>query len=424
LSRRPRGVLVITGSELVRGDRTDRNGPFLAGELLRLGVEPARIQIVGDREDELEDALRAGLQADLCVVSGGLGPTHDDRTVELVARAAGVELEVDEDLHAEIGAVSRGFAKRLGRPYTDFEPGVRKQATIPVGAESLGLAGTAPGLVLQAGDCAVVVLPGPPAELQRLWPRALETDPVARVLERARPPERRLLRFFGASESAVAKALADAGGDGDGVEATICARDFEIHVDLIVDPGAEQRADELEARLAKPIEQNLFARDGRPVAELVLDLCREQGLTLATAESCTGGMVAERLTAVPGASDVFVGSVVAYSNDVKERELGVPADALERHGAVSAETAEAMASGARDRLGADVALSVTGVAGPGGGSEEKPVGLVYLHVEGPDGGRGVDFLFGSDRDSIRRRATTTGLHLVRRFLTQSRDRHV
>jgi nicotinamide-nucleotide amidase len=424
LSHRPRGVLVITGSELVRGDRTDRNGPFLAGELLRLGVEPARIQIVGDREDELEDALRSGLQADLCVVSGGLGPTHDDRTVELVARAAGVELEVDEGLHEEIGAVSRGFAKRLGRPYTDFEPGVRKQATIPVGAENLGLAGTAPGLVLQSGECAVVVLPGPPPELQRLWPRALETEPVRRVLERARVPQRRLLRFFGASESAVAKALADAGGDGDGVEATICAREFEIHVDLIVEPGAESRADELEAGLAAPIEQYLFARDDRPVAELVLDLCREQGLTLATAESCTGGMVAERLTAIPGASDVFVGAVVAYSNDLKGRELGVPQEVLERHGAVSAETAAAMAAGARDRLGADVALAVTGVAGPGGGTEEKPVGLVYLHVEGPEGGRGADFFFGSDRESIRRRATTTALHLVRRFLAQSRDRHV
>ncbi len=421
---RPRGVLVITGSELVRGDRTDRNGPFLAGELLRLGIEPARIEIVGDREEELEDALRAGLQADLCVTSGGLGPTHDDRTVELVARVAGIELTVDEGLHEEIGAISREFSRRLSRPYTDFEPGVRKQATIPVGAVSLGLAGTAPGLVLEAGDCRVVVLPGPPPELQRLWPRALETEPVRRILERARPPERRLLRFFGASESAVAKALAEAGGDGDGVEATICARDFEIHVDLIVEPGAEARADELETQLAAPLERNLFARDPRPVAELVLDLCRQRGLTLATAESCTGGMVAERLTAVPAASDVFVGAVVSYANEVKERELGVPRELLERHGAVSAEVAAAMGAGARERLGADVALAVTGIAGPGGGSDEKPVGLVYLHVEGPDGGRGADFHFGSDRESIRRRATVTALHLTRRFLSQSRDRHV
>jgi nicotinamide-nucleotide amidase len=421
---RPRGTIVVTGSELVRGDRTDLNGPFLAGELLRLGIEPARIEIVGDRADELEDALREGLRADLCVVSGGLGPTHDDRTVELVARAAGVELRVDEELHEQIGAVSRGFAERLGRPYTDFEPGVRKQATIPEGALNLGLAGTAPGLVLEAGDCAVVVLPGPPPELQRLWPRALETEPVGRVLERARPPQRRLLRFFGASESAVAKALADAGGDGDGVEATICARDFEIHVDLIVDPGAEERADALAERLTAPLRRQMFSTDGRPVAELVLELCRMRGLTLATAESCTGGMVAERITSVPGSSDVFVGAIVAYANEMKERELGVPAEVLARHGAVSAEAAAAMAAGACERLGVDVAVAVTGIAGPDGGTEGKPVGLVYLHVQGPEGGRGVDFLFPGDRGSIRRRATVTALHLVRRLLSQSRDTDV
>src|SRR5712691_1164451 len=175
--RRPRAVLVITGSELVRGDRADRNGPFLAREVLRLGFEPARIEIVGDREDELEDALRDGLQADLCVVSGGLGPTHDDRTVEVVARAAGVGLRRDEELHQENEAISRGVADRLGRPYVDFETGVRKQATIPEGALSLGLAGTAPGLVLQAGKAVAVVLPGPPGELRRLWRRALEAEP-------------------------------------------------------------------------------------------------------------------------------------------------------------------------------------------------------------------------------------------------------
>src|SRR5207253_1321668 len=156
---------------------------------------------------------------------------------------------------------------------------------------SLGLAGTAPGMVLQNGGAVAVVLPGPPNELKRLWPRALETDAFRRLLERARPPGRRVLRFFGASESAVAKALADAGGDGDGVEATICARDFEIHVDLVVDPGAEERAVELEGRLLEPLEPHLFARDERPVEAIVLDLCRERGWTLATAESCTGGLV-------------------------------------------------------------------------------------------------------------------------------------
>jgi nicotinamide-nucleotide amidase len=421
-----RAFVVVTGSELVRGERNDLNGPFLASELVRLGLEPSRILIVGDREEELADALEEGLRVDLCVTSGGLGPTHDDRTVELVARAAGVGLRLDDDLHSQIGDISRNFARRMNRPYVDFEPGVQKQATIPDGALSLGLAGTAPGLVLEAGKCVVVVLPGPPAELQRLWVEALKAEPVRRVLERGQPPDIRRLRFFGASESAVAKALADAGGDGDGVEATICARDFEIHVDLFVQPGAEKRADELSSRLVEPLERYLFSRDERRIEEIVLDVCQARGLSLATAESCTGGMVAQRLTSVPGSSRVFLGAVVAYADGVKAAELDVPAELLERHGAVSAEVAAAMAAGARTRLGADVAVSVTGIAGPDGGSAEKPVGLVYLHAESPSGSRSADFVFPGDREGIRRRAAVTALHLVRRLLepqlSQSRNK--
>jgi nicotinamide-nucleotide amidase len=421
---RPRAAIVVTGSELVRGERTDLNGPFLAGEVLSLGLEPARITIVGDRPDELGAALAEAFAADLCLVSGGLGPTHDDRTVELVARAAGRPLVLDPALHDEIGAVSRAVAERLRRPYADFEDGVRKQATLPQGAISLGLAGTAPGMVLETGGAVAVVLPGPPVELQRLWPRALETEPVRRVLERARPPGRRVLRFYGASESAVAKALADAGGDGGGVEATICARDFEIHVDLLVEPGAEARAAELERDLTEPLARYLFTRDDQGVEEIVLALCRARGWRLATAESCTGGLLAARLTSVPGSSAVVAGGVVAYANEVKEAELGVPAAVLAGHGAVSAETAAAMAAGVRERLGVDVGVAVTGIAGPDGGTPEKPVGLVHVHAETPERSEGVEFSYPGDRETIRRRATVTALHLVRRLLTQSHDERV
>jgi nicotinamide-nucleotide amidase len=415
---RPRGFVVATGSELVRGDRTDRNGPFLASELLRLGVEPARIAIVGDDPAELEAALREGLEADLCLVSGGLGPTHDDRTVELVARVAGRELVLDPALEEEIEDVSRRIAERLRRPYADFEAGVRKQATLPAGAEPLGLAGTAPGFVLQ-GTSTVVVLPGPPPELRRLWPRALETEPVRRVLERAHAPERRVLRFYGASESEIARALAESGGEGDGVRATICAREFEIHVDLMVEPGGERRADQLALALRERVGPYLFAEDERRVEELVLDACRARGLTLATAESCTGGLVAARLTSVAGSSDVVLGGVVAYANEVKTGELGVSAELLERHGAVSAEAAEAMAAGARARLGAGVAVAVTGIAGPGGGTQEKPVGLVYLHAQGPSEDLARELNLPGDREAIRGRATAAALHLVRTLLAQS-----
>jgi nicotinamide-nucleotide amidase len=417
---RPRAVAVVTGSELVRGERTDLNGPFYMREALRLGLQPGRIIVVGDDPAELEQALRDGQAgSEVCLVSGGLGPTHDDRTVELVARVAGCELHVDPELETQIGAVSRRFAERLGRPYADFASGVRKQATIPAGATVLGIAGTAPGLVLQTDSCVFVVLPGPPGELQRLWPRAVETSELQAVLAGAPLPTRRVQRYYGASESAIAKALAEAGGDGEGVDVTICARDFEIHVDYIIEAGAQKRGKALADALGSALDEYLFSEEESSVQEIVLDLCRDRGLTLATAESCTGGLIAGRLTDVPGSSDVYLGGVVAYANEVKEIELDVPAELIATHGAVSAEVAAAMATGVRARLGADVTVSVTGVAGPGGGTEDKPVGLVHLHAVGPDGALSRTFELPGERAWIRSRAAVAALHLVRRLLTQS-----
>jgi nicotinamide-nucleotide amidase len=418
---RLRAVVLVTGSELVRGDRNDLNGPFLARELLSRGFEPARIVIVGDRAEELEAAFEEALRADLCVVSGGLGPTHDDRTVETLARVTGRELVVDETLEAQIERVSRSVAERLRRPYADFAAGVRKQASLPAGAEPIGLAGTAPGFVLESDGAVVVVLPGPPSELRRLWPSALENGSVRRLVERSRPPERRVLRFYGVSESAVATALAELGGPGEGVEVTICAREFELHVDLVAD---DERVEPLAEALRAPLDTWFFADDERSIEELVLELCRADGLTLATAESCTGGLVAARLTSVAGSSDVVRGAIVAYADDVKRDELGVPEDLLARHGAVSAEVAQAMAAGVRARLGVDVGLSVTGVAGPGGGTPEKPVGLVYVHAAGPCGDAGRKLDFPGDREAIRTRSAVAVLHLCRRLLAQSRDERV
>ena len=188
-----------------------------------------------------------------------------------------------------------------------------------------------------------------------------------------------------------------------------------------MDPGGEERANAIADALRSTLDRYLFSEDERSIAEIVLALARERGVTLATAESCTGGLVAGRLTAVPGSSEVFRGGVVAYANEVKAAELGVPEEALAEHGAVSAEVARAMAEGARTRIGADVAVSVTGIAGPDGGTEEKPVGLVFLHVAGADGEEARRLDFPGDREMIRGRATTAALHLLRRHLTQSRD---
>jgi nicotinamide-nucleotide amidase len=283
----------------------------------------------------------------------------------------------------------------------------------------VGVVGTAPGVVLDTGPCVAVALPGPPRELQALWPRVVETEAFQRVLARASQAERRVMRFFGLSESALAKALADAGGDGDGVTVTICAREFELVADLFVEPGAETRAAELEAAFAEAGGPFLFSREEGSTPELVVGLLRERGLTLATAESCTGGLVAARLTDIPGVSSVFVGSVVAYADEVKAEALGVPQATLDEFGAVSAETAAAMAEGARTRLGADVAVSVTGVAGPDGGTAEKPVGLVFVHAAGPMGEKTLRLDLPGDRNTVRTRAAVAALHVIRRLVTES-----
>jgi len=420
---RPRAIIVVTGSELVRGGRRDGNGPFLSEELTSRGLEPARVVIVGDRPEELEAAVREGLQAELCILSGGLGPTHDDRTIEMLARGAGRALVLDTELEQEIEIVSQRVATRLRRPFADFAAGISKQAMLPEGAVSLGLAGTAPAVLLEHSQGVAVALPGPPAELQRLWPAALASAPVQAILDRVRPAEHRVLRFFGPSESAVARALDEMGGERAGVEATVCARDLEIHVDLFVDEPGSAQAAVLETELRSRFAEALFAEDDeRPVEAMVLDQCRQAGLTLATAESCTGGLVSARLTAIPGASEVFVGGVVSYSNDAKRRLLGVPGEILSEYGEVSAETAAAMAAGAREALDADVALAVTGVAGPGGGTPGKPVGLVFLHVQGLDQEASLRLELPGDREAVQARSAASVLHLLRRVLTQT-DTH-
>jgi nicotinamide-nucleotide amidase len=291
---------------------------------------------------------------------------------------------------------------------------VRKQATVPERGRVIGIAGTAPGLVVETAGAVAVVLPGPPPELRRLWDAALEDDAVRGVLARAVKPERRILRTYGLSESAVARALAEAGGEPQGVQATVCAHGGEIWVELFGE------GEGLAASLRDALAPAVFAEDDRPVEELVLSLARDLGLSLATAESCTGGLVAARLTSVPGASDVFYGSVVAYDNDIKIAQLGVGDDTLAKHGAVSAQTAAQMAQGARTSLAADVGVADTGIAGPSGGTPEKPVGLVYLHVSAPEREEGRELRLPGDREAVRRRATTAALHLLRELLSQIR----
>jgi nicotinamide-nucleotide amidase len=416
-SRRPSAALLVTGQELLLGLVADANTRFLAHELDALGIELRRVSVVGDAREEIVAGLRELAGHDLLITSGGLGPTHDDRTVEAVAEAAGAELAVDEQLLATIAEITAGYARRRGIDPALNRDGDRKQALVPRGATVIPPAGTAPGLLLPLGSGHVLVLPGPPRELAAVWRSALELAPMADLRARAGALLRSTLRVYGVGEPAVARAFAAAGGDAGGTRTTICARRLEVEVTVRAEPGSAAALETLVAGLREQLGEAVYAEDERPLAEHVLAALRERGLQIAVAESCTAGLVGAALASIPGSSDVLLGGVIAYANEVKQRLLGVPGELLAEYGAVSAEVARAMAAGARAATGADVAVAVTGVAGPGGGTALKPVGLVYLHVSAPGAERGQELNLPGDRSQVRELAAVAALQLVRMTLS-------
>jgi nicotinamide-nucleotide amidase len=425
-----RAGIVVTGTEVLTGRVADRNGPWLSDRLRELGVDHAHTVVVGDRREDMESALRflAGAGVDLIVTSGGLGPTADDLTAEVVGEFQGRRMVLDEALEGRISAIVTHAMRRW--PNVDPEAmraGSRKQAIVPAGATILEPVGTAPGLVAPpAGRSGptVVVLPGPPRELQAMWPAATLTDAFRAAVRDAGAYVQRTLRLFGMPESEIAETLraADAAHGLDGLEITTCLRDGEIEVVTRYEPGSEGAYDAFAGVVAERHADTLFSADGSTVDEQVAALLHDHGWTIATAESCTGGLLAGRLTDLAGSSDYVAGGVVAYSNEAKVRMADVPAELIEREGAVSTEVAEALADGARSRLSADVGVGITGVAGPGGGTERKPVGLVCFSVAGPDGRRITrSATLSGDRADVRERSTTVALHLVRRLLRGEGD---
>jgi nicotinamide-nucleotide amidase len=358
---------------------------------------------------------------DLIVTSGGLGPTADDLTAEIVGRFAGRSLVLDEAMEEKIAAILRRFAAR--RNFKIDEAAVmdanRKQAMVPEGAEALDPVGTAPGLVVPAGEQVVIVLPGPPRELRPMWPVAIATDAAQAVLARATPLHGLTMRMFGVPESEIAKSLReiedDDGVDVEAVEVTTCLRRGEIEIDVRWREETEPVAIAVRDGLARRHRRETFSLDGETIDEQVAKLLG--GHRLGLAESCSGGLLAARITNVPGASDYLAGSVVAYSYEAKEELLGVPKAMLDKFGAVSPEVAEAMAIGALERFGADVAVSVTGIAGPGGGTEEKPVGYVCFNARLGDGTSiARDPVIPGDRHDIRERSALVAMHLLRNLL--------
>lgn len=419
-----RAGIVVTGTEVLTGRVQDRNGPWLADRLLELGIDLAHVTICGDRPEDIQAQLEfmAREGVDLIVTSGGLGPTADDVTIEVVARFVGRPLVLDERLEERIAEI----LKPLMRRWRDLDPEAvrvanRKQAMIPEGATALDPAGTAPGVVVArpGGEGpTVVVLPGPPRELHAMWPAAIATAEFARATGGRTDYAQRTVRLFGIPESEIAETLRVADAEIEDVgalEVTTCLRRGEVEVVTRYEPDAEPAWRRLEALIAERHAKTLFSADGTSVDEQVAVLLR--GRTIGVAESCTGGLMAARLTEQPGSSEYVAGGVVAYANEAKAAALGIDPALIERHGAVSPEVAEAMADGALARFATDTAIAITGVAGPGGGTEGKPVGYVCWAAKRSDGAiLARDVQLPGDRAEIRDRSTTVGMHLLRRLL--------
>ena len=418
-----RAGIVVTGTEVLSGRVRDRNGPWLADRLLELGVELAHITICGDRPEDIEAQLRflADEGVDLIVTSGGLGPTADDLTVEMVARFTERELVLDDELEDKIAAILKPLMARFA--HWDFDAvraANRKQALIPEGAFVIDPVGTAPGVVVP-DEPAVVVLPGPPRELQPMWRTAVASDFVKEAIAGRTEYRQEMVRMFGLPESGLADTLRDAEEGIEGyaeLEITTCLRRGEIEMVTRFEPHVAQVYAELLGLLHERHGREIFSEDGTSIDAQVVHLLA--GRRIATAESCTAGLLAARLTERPGSSAYVMGGAVAYSNEAKVELLGVDPGLIERHGAVSEPVADAMAEGALRRFEADTAVAITGIAGPEGGTEEKPVGTVCWSVKLADGGGMTRTIrLPGDRADIRDRSTTVAMHLLRRVLSEA-----
>ncbi|MBA2764952.1 MAG: competence/damage-inducible protein A [Thermoleophilaceae bacterium] len=420
-----RAGIVVTGTEVLTGRVRDRNGPWVGEQLSELGVDLAHITICGDRPEDMEAQLRflAGEGVEVIVTSGGLGPTADDLTMAVVARFCGREMRLDAAVEARIAAILEPLMKR----WPDLDPEAvlaanRKQAILPEGASVLDPAGTAPGAVVPPqsdGKPTVVVLPGPPRELHQMWPAAVATAEFQRAIAGAGEYRGQMLRIFGIPESEIAETLRlaedELGPPFAEVEITTCLRRGEVELVARWQPAAQATWDRIAEIVGERHARTLFSTDGSLVDDQVAELLT--GRSLALAESCTGGLMAARLIDRPGASAYVAGAIVAYADAAKRELLGVDGALLERHGAVSPEAAEAMADGALERLAADTALAITGIAGPGGGTEEKPVGYVCWCAKRSDGALlARSMTMPGNRTEIRDRSTTFGMHLLRRLL--------
>lgn len=420
-----RAGIVVTGTEVLAGIIRDDNGPWLSERLRDRGVQLVAVHVVGDRPDDLRAGLELFRDLDLVITSGGLGPTADDLTADVVAAFAGVPMELDAALEERIWARISALSGRWRDVSDDaLRAGNRKQALVPRGASVLEPVGTAPGLIVPVeGGPVVLVLPGPPGELQPMWEEALTRPPVRDVLARAGTFEQRIMRVTGVPESQLAEVLRELAPPSS-LEITTCLRRGELEIATVFDPVAEPDYAALEASILDRFGARVFSRDGSTIDDMVARLLLGPPVrTVAVAESCTGGLMAGRLTDRPGSSAYVLGGVTAYSNEAKVAFADVPGALIERHGAVSPEVARALAAGAVSRFGASFGIGITGIAGPDGGTPDKPVGTVCVCVAGADGAPLIEraVRLPGDRAAVRDRTTTLAMHLLRRALLEGRE---
>lgn len=410
---------MVTGTEVLSGRVTDQNGPWVARQLLEMGVDVAHITVCGDRPDDLTAQVRflADQRVDLIVTTGGLGPTADDLTVATVAALCGRDLHLDAELAQRIEAIVARWRSRM--PDSEaLRSGIRKQALVPEGAQSISPTGTAPGVAIPADESrqlpAILILPGPPRELQEMWPEALETSPVATALAARSEVRQSTIRAYGLSEADLAATLRTAENEVPGfedLEITTCLRLGELEMVTRYPEESATAYDKLSTQLAEHHGQQIFSIDGSTIDDIVAT--QLAGHRIATAESCTGGMIAARLTDRAGSSAYVIGAVVSYANETKTDLLGVPEEMIAEHGAVSEHVAGRMAEGVLSRIGVDIALSTSGIAGPGGGTELKPVGTVCFGIAVT--GRPTvtrTLVLPGDRASVRTLATTAAMHML------------
>lgn len=419
----PTARLLLTGDELLRGFVQDANSGFLAERLRELGIAVDEFRVLGDEHGAIARALETALDrdgVDLVVVTGGLGPTHDDRTSDAVAAALGLELELHEDALEVVEARVRAYGRmRTPEEAATFTPGNRKQATLPAGATWVDPLGTAPGYVVADGQRLVVVLPGPPSELRHAWAGIEGTAELAALAARVEAQHERLVRLWGVPESRASQQLQALGHeDAPARRVTICARDGELEVAVRgEDVGA---VDALVDGLVAAFPAECFATDDhRPVVELVGARLGQLGWRVGLAESCTGGMLGSVVTGVAGSSAWFAGGLVTYANEAKVALAGVAPSTIEAHGAVSEPVARELAAGARLVLATEVGIGITGVAGPGGGTQEKPVGTVHVAIATPEGEHHRKLHIPGDRATVRRRSCAIALHELRLALDRA-----